>query len=328
MEKTAFTIVITTKVDQDVKNAVCQRLSQYKSRLDKMFKELHPYEPYLDTQAMLELTIPLFDEINRQCDQLNDAITRVMRTLDDLRLPSQEDRKRRIFPWFDSLHSWAHDSRAYIQNIYSIVKEGNGRYVNMEDMHSLIALQSALHTMERHVWNEITNKASDSEFMVCEIYKVFDKFKKCYREDARAFSRNKKSAFYRSICCAKGFEAVPLNLYANAFKYLPPDALKIDDIDVCFEESDDGVVISVASVGPFVEKDQIPSLWEKGVRARSAIMATDEGYGLGLPKVKRLCDLSGFGRWITSEHRDIDAEGWGLFSVYISIPKSAYASVN
>ena len=70
MEKTAFTIVITTKVDQDVKNAVCQRLSQYKSRLDKMFKELHPYEPYLDTQAMLELTIPLFDEINRQCDQL------------------------------------------------------------------------------------------------------------------------------------------------------------------------------------------------------------------------------------------------------------------
>jgi len=316
-------ITMTAKVDSDVKNEVCQLLSQYRSRNKRLYSSLSCYAKFVEEQQYVKVTNRLFSSVRDICDSLNDSISGINQALQNTCLPQSDDQKRKIFPWYDAVLSWAHDSRAFIQNIYPIVRDDNNLYVNSDDLHSLIALQSALNTIEYSTRVAMQGE-DDGELMVCEIFKVFDKFKRCYRESEKAFIKDKESAFYGSVSCAKGFEAVPLNLYGNAFKYLPPNVPKERCINVSFKENVVGVVISVASVGPYVPPEDVPNLWNPGVRADSAILATDDGYGLGLPRVKKLCELSGFTPTITSVHRKEDSDGWGLFTVAIQVPRCTY----
>lgn len=319
-----MTIVVRTKADSDAKNAVCQCLSQYRKRLKALGNTLVPYGSLFESQAVINVQPTLFATVKTLCDVLNDSIDRVKDALDNPNLPPTEELKRRALMWYDSMSAWAHDSRAFIQNIYPIVRDYKGNYVHSADMHSLIALQSALVSMVRIFWSDVTGRKIDEGLSACDIYKLFDKFQKCYREKEKAFWRRSDSWCCSSVSCAAGFAAVPLNLYANAFKYLPP-RLPIDhSIEVSFDEDESGIRVIVSSIGPFVGEEDIPKLWTPGFRSSSANLATDEGYGLGLPTVKRLCDVSGFSVKITSEHRLYDDDGWGLFTVSIFVPKSAY----
>ncbi len=319
-----MTIVIRTKADSDAKNAVCQRLSQYQKRLKTLGNILSPYGVLYENREVINVQPAFFAMVKTSCDELNDSIDIVKDVLKNPYLPPTEDQKRKSLPWYDSMSAWAHDSRAFIQNIYPIVRDYKGYHVYSAEMHSLIALQSALVSMERMFEYELLERKCENEIVKCEIYKLFDKFKKCYREKERAFWKRQGSGFYSEVYCAKGFEAVPLNLYANAFKYLPPQCPIDHCIEVSFDEEEIGVQVTVSSVGPLVPEEEISRLWEPRFRSPSAILATDEGYGLGLPTVKRLCDQSGFSAEITSVHRPEDESGWGLFTVSILVPKSAY----
>mgnify|MGYP003571297865 CR=1 FL=1 len=319
-----MTIVITTKADLDAKNAVCQCLSQYRKMLRTFENSFSPYSSLIESQDVINVPPAFFTKVKANCDALNDSIDRVQNVLKNPDLPLTEYQKRKSLPWYDSMSAWAHDSRAFIQNIYPIVRDYQGCHVHSAEMHSLIALQSALVSMARMFEYELLERKCENETVECEIYKLFDKFKKCYRGKERAFWKRSDSGFYSAVRCAKGFEAVPLNLYANAFKYLPPLHPIDHSIEVSFDEDKTGVRVIVSSVGPLVPEEEISKLWEPGVRSSSAILATDEGYGLGLPTVKRLCDVSDFLPSITSEHRSHDDEGWGLFTVSIFVPRSAY----
>lgn len=319
-----MTIVIKTKADSDTKNAVCQCLSQYRKLLKTLENSLSPYSLLVENQEIINVQPAFFATVKTSCDALNDSIDRVKEVLKNPYLPQTEDQKRKSLPWYDSMSAWAHDSRAFIQNIYPIVRDYKGHHLYSAEMHSLFALQSALVSMERLFEYELLERKCENGVVKCEIYKLFDKFKKCYREKERAFWKRQDSGFYSEVHCAKGFEAVPLNLYANAFKYLPPQRPIDHSIEVSFFEDENGVQIIVSSVGPLVPEEEKSRLWEPRFRSPSAILATDEGYGLGLPTVKRLCDQSGFSAEITSVHRPEDESGWGLFTVSILVPKSAY----
>lgn len=318
-----MTIIVRTKADLDAKNIVCQRLSQYRKRLKSFECILAPYAALFESQQIIKVRSDFFTIVKELCDALNDSIDNVKNVLKTPGLSRTEEQKRRTLPWYDSMSAWAHDSRAFIQNIYPIVRGYTGCCVHSPDMHSLIALQSALVSMAQIFWSDLTERKVDEGIADCEIYKLFDKFQKCYREKGKAFWRSPDSGCRASVFCAKGFAAVPLNLYANAFKYLPSQRPIDHSIEVSFFEDENGVRIIVSSIGPLVSQEDIPKLWTPGFRSPSANLATDEGYGLGLPTVKRLCDVSGFSANITSEHRSCDDEGWGLFTVSITVPISA-----
>jgi len=319
-------ITVSTSADAEIKEAVCQLLIRYQEQLNYLGGLLSQFEENIEEGCQIVNVPPdLFATVKDRCDTMNDLIDAVKIPLKDNRLPPEEEFKRKIFPWYDDLDSWAHDSQAFFQRIYPIVRGYTGNIIHEGDMHSLLALSSALGSMVRSLWNEITERGTQKEMVACEVYKIFDKFKRCYRDADRAFWKRPMSGFHKSVFCANGFEAVPLNLYANAFKYLPPWLPKEHSIEVSFVEGDDGVNAIVSSVGPLVEEKDIPRLWEPHVRAPSANMATDDGHGLGLPKVYNLCVSSGFRPTITSVHREGDADGWGLFTVTILIPSKCYA---
>ena len=321
-----MTITVKTQVDGDVKNAVCQNLSHYRSVLKQTGDVLSPIMRSVGQISFHPVLQSFFSEIKVKCDSLNDVLGRITRALDDNRLPKDETIKRRIFSWYDSCKAWLHDSRGFIQKIYPIIRDYKGGYIHDNDLHSIVALHSALFAMHGSLSNEILGVVDDVEITECEIYKVFDKIRKCYREDEDRFAWNVCGSCYKRVYCAKGFEVVPLNLYSNALKYLPDGYKKSDkrNITVAFSDEDDNFIVRVASIGPFVPENEIDSLWDIGVRASSADLASTEGTGRGLPTVKRLCTQSGFLAKITSVHRPEDDDGWGLFTVSIFVPRSAY----
>lgn len=319
-----MTIMIRTKADSDAKNNVCQCLSRYRKLLRTFGNILSPYGVLYENHEVVNVQPDFFATVKTSCDALNDSIDVVKDVLKNPDLPPSEEQKRMTLPWYDSLHAWAHDSREFIQEIYPIVRDYQGGYIHSEDMHSLIALQSALVSMAQIFWRNLTERKTDEGIAACEIYKLFDKFQKCYREKEKAFWRSPDSGCRASVFCANGFAAVPLNLYANAFKYLPAQRPIDHSIEVSFFEDENGVRIIVSSIGPLVPQEDISKLWTSGFRSPSANLATDEGYGLGLSTVKRLCDVSGFSVTITSDHRSCDDDGWGLFTVSIFAPRTAY----
>ena len=135
-----MTIMIRTKADSDAKNAVCQRLSQYRKRLKLLENILAPYALLFERQQIINVRHDFFTTVKELCDALNDSIDNVKDVLKNPDLSRTEEQKRQTLPWYDSMSAWAHDSRAFIQNIYPIVRDYTGSCVHSPDMHSLIAL--------------------------------------------------------------------------------------------------------------------------------------------------------------------------------------------
>ena len=321
-----MTITIKAKVDTDVKNVVCQHISHYCTVLKQLLSVLSPVIGCIGLREVHNVGESFCPSIKRKCDLLNDILGYITQSFDDRRLPKDEQQKRRIFPWYDSCKSWIHDSRGFIQTIYTIIRDYKGGSIHDKDAHSICALHSALLTLVMGQKAEILGIAYGGEDTECEIYKVFDKIRKCYRPEEDGFNWSVTGNCYRKVLCVNGFEAVPLNLYGNALKYLPKGEAASSErtIEVSFSEDDNGITIGVASIGPFVVKDEIAKLWDIGFRASSANLAAPDGGGRGLPTVKRLCDISGYTVNVASTHRPDDNDGWGLFRVSIYIPSSRY----
>lgn len=321
-----MTITIKAKVDVDVKNVVCQHISHYCTVLNQVLNILSPVIANVGQKEVHNVGESFCPSIKKKCDSLNDILGYITQSLDDRRLPKEEQQKRIIFSWYDSCKSWIHDSRGFIQTIYTIIRGYKGGNVHDKDVHSIYALHSALLTLVIRQRAEILGVEPDYENTECEIYKIFDKIRRCYRTEEDCFNWRIIGNCYRKVICTKGFDVVPLNLYANALKYLPEGDANSSkrNIAVSFSEDDNGISISVASIGPFVDKDEIAKVWDIGFRASSANLAAPDGAGRGLPTVKQLCDILGYTVNVTSIHRPNDTDGWGLFTVSISIPKSCF----
>jgi signal transduction histidine kinase len=91
-------------------------------------------------------------------------------------------------------------------------------------------------------------------------------------------------------------EQVVTNLVSNALKYAFPDSnisIDVDQIGLFAK-------VSVANRGPVVPADEIPLLFERYVRARTARMSGTRGLGLGLYIAKRLVEAQGGRIWVES----------------------------
>ena len=319
-------ITMTAKVDGDVKDLICQYISRYCAVLKQMSSVLSPIAADIKTKEVHNVGTSFCSKIKDKCDVLNDVLGLVSQSLDDPRLPKGDLQKKIIFPWYDSCKSWIHDSRGFIQKVYPIIRDYKGGHIHDKDFHSIYELHIALLAMALSVRTEILNKHVNYEKNSCEIYKMFDRIRKCYRPEEDGFSWNVNGEFYQKVKCVRGFEVVPLNLYANALKYLPNGVCSDRKrcISLSFDEDENGLSISVSSVGPIVPENEIEKLCDVGYRATTANLGSTDGAGRGLSTVKMFCEAAGYRIKISSEHRIDDGVGWGLFTVSISIPKSCF----
>lgn len=74
------------------------------------------------------------------------------------------------------------------------------------------------------------------------------------------------------------FEVVPFILLENAIKYSPSGST----VDVNFLETPNEIKVTICNMGPEVETDEIPRIFDLGQRARNAAAAKVSGYGIGL----------------------------------------------
>ena len=121
------------------------------------------------------------------------------------------------------------------------------------------------------------------------IYKKFDKAKRILAEEAkcRRVTVNLVGESRAEIDALPVFELLPFVLVENGIKYSPEN----QRVDVFFEPNGAKQVVTVKSIGPSVTADELPRLFEKGVRGVSTLKMPGEGLGLFL--AKRVCDYHG-----------------------------------
>jgi PAS domain S-box-containing protein len=91
-------------------------------------------------------------------------------------------------------------------------------------------------------------------------------------------------------------EQVLTNLLSNTAKYGNPRS----DIEVSLEVEDDAVKVGVTNRGPGIRLEEIPTLFNRFIRTRSAQQRTREGLGLGLYIAKGLVEAHGGRIWVES----------------------------
>jgi len=121
------------------------------------------------------------------------------------------------------------------------------------------------------------------------IYKKFDKAARvlAIRSRARSIPVRFNGTSFVEISALPSFDLVPFVILENAIKYSPRDQA----VAVNFASIDRGVRVSVSSLGPLVEKDELPKIFDRGNRGRNAERVAVSGEGLGLYLAKFLCDF-------------------------------------
>lgn len=90
---------------------------------------------------------------------------------------------------------------------------------------------------------------------------------------------------YKSIMMYGSFDSIPLLLLDNAIKYSPVGK----NVNINFTEEEGSINVTISSIGPYVDSDDISRVFERGFRAKSAQYI--DGSGIGLYFVRKICEL-------------------------------------
>ena len=221
--------------------------------------------------------------------------------------------------------SWIHDSRHYMDRLRSLVKSTQSGKVIVRTMHSIDALQCALYVLKRdYCYGE--EPPSCTVHQPYEPYKLFHKFQYCFSEEFDSIDwRRSGDAERVRLRWASGMETLVLNLYSNASKYIPKDGCS-HDVTTSFVRRQQGLLVTVKSVGPYVPSTELEDIFKNGYRASTADIGSTSGSGRGLGRVKAVCDKAGYVVWANSERRAGLRPEWADFSVNIMIPENQIVS--
>lgn len=120
----------------------------------------------------------------------------------------------------------------------------------------------------------------------CVVYKKFDKIRRIlqnYKKKNVTITISGNS--YRKMDVYPIFDMIPLLLVENAVKY----SFENSEVEILFDHFDSLGIIKIKSFSRHCTNDEIKHLFEKGVRGKNT--KTEEGNGLGLFFVKRICDI-------------------------------------
>jgi len=147
------------------------------------------------------------------------------------------------------------------------------------------------------------------------IFKKFDKMRKLLRGYQRknvwiSIESPTQSDYRYSIYPT--FETLLFIVLENAIKYSPNNK----SVDVIFEEKGHLLDVTIKSIGPYCDENEIVHLCDKGFRSENARLAQSIGQGFGLNFAKKICLIHNIGISFNSvySHKDHKVK-YGTFSV-------------
>ena len=130
--------------------------------------------------------------------------------------------------------------------------------------------------------------AKYGEIFNCEIYKLFDKVQAIiFHSEGKKYNKRfkLKGASYRKVSVYESFPIIPLCLIQNAVKYS-----QTSEIEIHIEDTQVGMEISITSVGPQLDDQELTDIFKKGVRGKYAQRLHHDGLGIGLYVAQKVAE--------------------------------------
>ncbi len=115
------------------------------------------------------------------------------------------------------------------------------------------------------------------------------------------------------------FETLLFIILENAIKYSP----KNKPVEVLFDERDHLLDVTIKSIGPYCDENEIVHLCDKGFRGENARIAYESGQGFGLNFAKKICSAHNIGLSFQSVYLNKDhGVKYGTFYVRMRFDNS------
>lgn len=115
------------------------------------------------------------------------------------------------------------------------------------------------------------------------------------------------------------FDVLPFLLFENAVKYSPQN----ETVKVSFENTDEGVRVTISSIGPYCNDEEMRHLEQKGYRTNNAKKEAVRGSGLGLYLSRHLANIHNIEMQISSRKtKKIHGVDYGPFEVSLFFPSA------
>ena len=121
------------------------------------------------------------------------------------------------------------------------------------------------------------------------VYKKFDKVRYIligYKKKGVSISFHGEANFSYNMITAYA-EILPFLLFENAVK----STVGQNDVEVLFEQTNENLIVTIKSFGPYCEEDEVEKIFIKNYRGRNTAKYNSEGTGVGLYLVKGICAL-------------------------------------
>lgn len=154
------------------------------------------------------------------------------------------------------------------------------------------------------------------------IFKKFDKMRKLLRGYQRknvwiSIDSPMQSDYRYNIYPT--FETLLFIVLENAIKYSP----KNKPVDVIFEEKGHILDVTIKSIGPYCDENEILHLCDKGFRSENAKIAQSIGQGFGLNFAQKICLAHNIGISFDSAYMNKDhGVKYGTFRVHLHFDNS------
>jgi len=218
-----------------------------------------------------------------------------------------------------SIRRFLHDAGQYISGLQNVLPQTSGKHslqMMLVDIRTVIALSVALRFLKTCFEIKVYNRKEPPPRYI-SLYRKFDRYRYCFSDRDSRIKLSvcpPRKEFFKQVRCAFGFERIILNLFGNAVKYLPTEQRTIT---VLFSETECGADITVASLGPQLEKGELKKLGRHCFRGRIAREKFD-GEGMGLCVVRE---------YVASSGMDIEFDQNGPVKYVDGIPYQMFSAV-
>lgn len=154
------------------------------------------------------------------------------------------------------------------------------------------------------------------------VFKKFDKMRKLLRGYQRKnvwISLDSPTQSNYRYKIYPTFETLLFIVLENAIKYSPNNK----SVDVIFAERDHLLEVTIKSIGPYCDENEILHLCDKGFRGENARMAQSTGQGFGLNFAQKICLAHNIKVTFDSVYLNKDhGVKYGTFSVHLHFDNS------
>lgn len=229
-----------------------------------------------------------YDKIIKKNNKITDELDNIKKELEQLK--KQNDvLSSALDGTMHEVRRFSGELSDYAEKISRLTTGQNGKIKDLSD--TIFFTSGMLASRLAFTDIELNPAAVSRQFKIrTGIYKKFDKARHILfnRAKSKQISINFIGNSVNEFDAIEAFELVPFVILDNAVKYSPSSR----EIQVFFSEHPREVEVLIKSCGPKVEVDELPNLFNKGVRGRNGAMAASAGDGLGLYLAKTLCDLT------------------------------------